>query len=66
MHSLDSHEGLLRFQAGELAPDDEEWHRLVPKPALEVVDHDEIQRQSIIFELIKSERDYVMRIVFPR
>lgn len=57
--SLDSNEGLRRFQAGELAENDEEWHRLVPKSALGVFDKQEVQRQSVIFEIIKSERDYV-------
>lgn len=57
--SLDSEESLRRFQAGELGENDEEWHKLVPKSALEVFDKQEVQRQSVIFEIIKSEKDYV-------
>lgn len=64
--SLDSNEGLRRFQAGELAENDEEWHRLVPKSALEVFDKQEVQRQSVIFEIIKSERDYVKDLELVR
>lgn len=64
--TLDSNEGLRRFQAGELGENDEEWHRLVPKSALEVVDNQEVQRQSVIFEIIKSERDYVRDLELVR
>lgn len=38
---------------------DEEWHRLVPASARDVLDKHEVQRQSVIFEVIRSERDYV-------
>lgn len=38
---------------------DEEWYRLVPPEAREVLDKKEVQRQSVLFEMIKSERDYV-------
>ncbi|OBZ72615.1 hypothetical protein A0H81_07939 [Grifola frondosa] len=37
----------------------EEWHLLVPPEALDVLDKTEIKRQSVLFEIIKSERDYV-------
>jgi hypothetical protein len=48
-----------RFQNGELLEKDQEWHKLVPPEAQEAVGKDEVQRQSVIFELIKAERDYV-------
>lgn len=38
---------------------DEEWHRLVPVEARDVLGKQEVQRQSVIFEVVKSERDYV-------
>lgn len=57
--SLESEEGLRRFQAGELNENDEEWHRLVPPEARVVLDKNEVKRQSVLFEFIKSERDYV-------
>ncbi|KAL7279187.1 hypothetical protein ACG7TL_007027 [Trametes sanguinea] len=57
--TLDSEEGLRKFQGGELYDDDEEWYRLVPPEAREVLDKKEVQRQSILFEIIKSEKDYV-------
>lgn len=56
---LASEEGLRHFQAGELAEKDEEWHRLVPPEARDALGKKEVQRQSVIFEVIKSERDYV-------
>ena len=59
LSSLDSEEALRRFQAGELNENDEEWHRLVPPEARDVLDKKEVQRQSVLFEIIKSERDYV-------
>jgi hypothetical protein len=58
-HSLHSEEGLRRFQAGRLAEKDEEWHRLVPAEAREALGKKEVERQSVLFELFKSERDYV-------
>lgn len=57
--SIDSEEGLRKFQSGELADNDSEWYRLVPPEAREVLDPQEVQRQSILFEIIKSEKDYV-------
>ncbi|KAH9903012.1 hypothetical protein C8Q73DRAFT_798049 [Cubamyces lactineus] len=57
--TLDSEEGLRKFQSGELHDDDEEWYRLVPPEAREVLDRKEVQRQSILFEIVKSEKDYV-------
>ncbi|PCH42416.1 hypothetical protein WOLCODRAFT_25360 [Wolfiporia cocos MD-104 SS10] len=57
--SLESQEGLRLFQSNELPERDQEWHRLVPPEARNVLDRLEVTRQSIIFEIIKSERDYV-------
>ncbi|CAL1716353.1 unnamed protein product [Somion occarium] len=54
-----SEEGLRKFQMGSLPESDEAWHRLVPPEAREVLDKKEVLRQSVIFEVIKSERDYV-------
>ncbi|KAG1747212.1 uncharacterized protein EDB91DRAFT_74648 [Suillus paluster] len=57
--SLQSEEGLRRFQAGQLAEKDEEWHRLVPHEAQEALGKKEVERQSVLFEVFKSERNYV-------
>ena len=56
---LESEEDLRRIQAGELPENDQEWYKLVPASAREVLDKREVTRQSILFEIIKSERDYV-------
>jgi hypothetical protein len=50
---------LRHFQAGELPENDQEWHRLVPPEARDALGKKEVQRQSVIFEVIKSEREYV-------
>ncbi|KAF5327789.1 hypothetical protein D9619_004947 [Psilocybe cf. subviscida] len=57
--SISSDEALRRFQSGELSDDDQEWHKLVPPEAQEALGSKEVQRQSVIFELIKSEKEYV-------
>ncbi|KZT73684.1 hypothetical protein DAEQUDRAFT_808316 [Daedalea quercina L-15889] len=57
--TLESEEDLRRFQAGELPENDQEWYKLVPPSAREVLDKREVTRQSILFEIIKSEKDYV-------
>lgn len=59
LYSLQSEEGLLRFQQGDLAEKDEEWHHLVPSEAREALGKREVERQSVLFEAFKSERDYV-------
>lgn len=56
---LHSEEGLRRFQAGQLPETDQEWHRLVPQEAQDALGKKEVQRQSSIFEIVKSEREYV-------
>ena len=58
-HSLDAEEALSRFQAGELNESYQEWHLLVTPEACDALGKVEVQRQSVIFEIIKSERDYV-------
>ncbi|KIJ62800.1 hypothetical protein HYDPIDRAFT_29949 [Hydnomerulius pinastri MD-312] len=57
--TLQSEEGLRRFQNGLLAEKDEEWHHLVPPEAREALGKREVERQSVLFEVFKSERDYV-------
>jgi RHO1 GDP-GTP exchange protein 1/2 len=59
LHSLDAEEALSRFQAGKLKESDQEWHLLVTPEACDALGKVEVQRQSVIFEIIKSERDYV-------
>ena len=58
-HSLNEEQALFHFQAGELKESDQEWYLLVPPEARDVLGKVEVQRQSVIFEIIKSERDYV-------
>ncbi|KAG6328251.1 hypothetical protein ID866_10838 [Astraeus odoratus] len=57
--TLQSEEGLNRFQNGLLDEKDEEWHFLVPPEAREALGKREVERQSVLFEVFKSERDYV-------
>lgn len=57
--SLNDEQALSHFQAGELKESDQEWYLLVPSEARDVLGKAEVQRQSVIFEIIKSERDYV-------
>ncbi|PPQ99136.1 hypothetical protein CVT24_009326 [Panaeolus cyanescens] len=57
--SLNTEEAIRRFQAGELPDNDQEWHRLVPEEARDALGKSEVQRQSILFEVVKSEREYV-------
>lgn len=57
--SVDSDEALFKFHRGQLTENDEDWYRLVPPEAREVLDRKEVTRQSILFEIVKSEKDYV-------
>ncbi|KAF8806960.1 hypothetical protein BYT27DRAFT_7101268 [Phlegmacium glaucopus] len=57
--TLNAEEALSHFQAGELKESDQEWHLLVPPEARDALGKNEVQRQSVIFEIIKSEREYV-------
>ncbi|KAJ8072495.1 hypothetical protein PM082_016054 [Marasmius tenuissimus] len=52
-------DGVRQFQSGQLAEKDQEWHRLVPPEAIDALGKSEVQRQSVIFEILKSEREYV-------
>ena len=68
---LDEESRLRHFQESTLAEADEEWYKLVPETAQQVLGKEEVLRQSVIFELIKSEREYVrdlesMKLVFIR
>jgi hypothetical protein len=56
---LATQEGLKLFQEDQLPDADQEWYRLVPKEAQEVLGKSEVKRQSILFEVFKSEKDYV-------
>jgi hypothetical protein len=53
------HEGLRLFQERRLAESDEDWYRLIPEEARAALGKKEVQRQSVIFEAVKSERNYV-------
>ncbi|KAL9714072.1 hypothetical protein Ac2012v2_002380 [Leucoagaricus gongylophorus] len=50
---------LSRFQNGKLDDQDQEWHMLVSTEAQVALGKQEVRRQSIMFEIIKGERDYV-------
>ncbi|TCD69356.1 hypothetical protein EIP91_007912 [Steccherinum ochraceum] len=68
---LDDESRLRHFQKGTLMDVDEEWYKLVPAEAQNVLGKEEVLRQSVLFELIKSEREYVrdleaMKQVFIR
>ena len=56
---MNAEEALSLFQAGELKESYQEWHLLVTPEACEALGKVEVQRQSVIFEIIKSEREYV-------
>lgn len=56
---LDCDEGLRLFQDNKLPEAEEQWHLLVPPEAQDVLDKKEVQRQSTLFEVFKSEKDYV-------
>jgi hypothetical protein len=59
MHSLDSAAGLELFQSGKTPESEQEWARFVPPQALEALGKKEVERQSVLFEIFKSELDYV-------
>ena len=50
---------IRRFQENQLRESDEEWHRLVPEVARASLPEKEVKRQNVIFEIIKSEKEYV-------
>ncbi|KAG9039251.1 hypothetical protein FRB95_011836 [Tulasnella sp. JGI-2019a] len=53
-------ERIKEFQEGALPEEDEEWHRLCTPELRTSLPKAEVQRQSTIFEVVKSERDYVL------
>jgi hypothetical protein len=59
MYSLDPAVGLELFQSGQIPESEQEWARFVPPQALEVLGKKEVERQSVLFEVFKSELDYV-------
>jgi hypothetical protein len=63
---LDTDTQLKRFQSGLLASELEEWHCIVPAEAQNALDKREVQRQSVIFELLRAERDYVQDLVLVK
>jgi len=58
-HSLDSAAGLELFQSGKIPESEQEWDRFVPPQAIEALGKKEVERQSVLFEIFKSELDYV-------
>ncbi|KAJ7274437.1 hypothetical protein B0H12DRAFT_1208087 [Mycena haematopus] len=52
-------DGLRLFQTGDLSDRDEEWYKLVPPETRDALGKREVQRQSVIFEVFKAEREYV-------
>lgn len=65
MHSLNPAAGLELFQSGKMPETEQEWDRLVPAQALEALGKKEVERQSVLFEVFKTELDYVndLRII---
>ncbi|KAH9037804.1 hypothetical protein EDB85DRAFT_1860932 [Lactarius pseudohatsudake] len=63
--ALDSPAGLESFQAGNVPESQQEWAQFVPPQALEALGKKEVERQSALFEVFKSELDYVndLRII---
>ena len=50
---------IRRFQENQSSQSDEQWHRLVPEEARASLPEREVNRQGLIFELIRSEKEYV-------
>ncbi|KAG8890813.1 hypothetical protein FRB98_004858 [Tulasnella sp. 332] len=59
-HTHAQDERIEEFQEGALPEEDEEWHKLCSPELRNSLPKSEVQRQSTIFEVIKSERDYVL------
>jgi RHO1 GDP-GTP exchange protein 1/2 len=59
MQSLDSAALLELFQSGRIPESEQEWDRFVPPQAHEALGKKEVERQSVLFEIFKSELDYV-------
>ena len=52
-------DSIRRFQENQLSESDEQWHRVVPEDARASLPKREIKRQALIFEIIRSEKEYV-------
>jgi len=52
-------DSLSRFQNSKVNDQNQEWHMLVSTEAQVALGKQEVRRQSIMFEIIKGERDYV-------
>ena len=50
---------IRRFQENQLSESEEEWHRLVPEEARASLPEREVKRQAVIFEIIRSQKEYV-------
>ena len=50
---------IRRFQGTQLSESDEQWDRLVPEEARTSLPEDEVKRQGVIFEIIKSGKEYL-------
>ncbi|KAI0264429.1 hypothetical protein BC834DRAFT_826441 [Gloeopeniophorella convolvens] len=57
--SSDPADWVKPFQNGSVPESEQEWAQFVPPQALEVLDKHEVERQSVLFEVFKSELDYV-------
>ncbi|KAI9512110.1 hypothetical protein F5148DRAFT_1166295 [Russula earlei] len=53
------HDLSLDSVAGNVPASEQEWDRFVPPQALEALGKKEVERQSVLFEIFKSELDYV-------
>ena len=51
-----------RFQENQLSESDEQWHELVPEETRASLPESEVKRQSAIFEIIKTEKEYVANL----
>ena len=59
LHTQHDPSGLELFQSGQTPESEQEWSRFVPPQTLEALGKNEVERQSVLFEVVKSELDYV-------
>ena len=52
-------DSIRRFQENQLSESDEQWHELVPEETRASLPESEVKRQSAVFEIIKTEKEYV-------
>ena len=52
-------DSIRTFQENQFGEGDEQWDRLVPEEARASLSEREVNRQGAIFEIIKSEKEYV-------